>query len=88
MQHQIHATPKGQTGMESLLEALTGTATGFVLSLIVQQALFPVLGHAFSYRDNLVISSAFTVLSVMRSLVVQRLFNWFGCKPIADVKII
>jgi hypothetical protein len=71
-------SPRGQTRLASAGEALTGTATGFALSVLQQQQLFPLIGLSASLTDNLMISAAFTLLSVIRSYLVRRLVNWIG----------
>ncbi|MCB6177618.1 hypothetical protein LHP98_05680 [Rhodobacter sp. Har01] len=64
-----------QSRSASALEAATNTAVGFLLSLMLQQALFPALGHDLTLRDNLLVATAFTTLSLLRGYGVRRLFN-------------
>jgi uncharacterized membrane protein YccC len=66
-----------QTRFSSFQEALIGTAVGFFLSLLVQQYVInPVWGFKATFADNLGIVAIFTVLSVVRSYVLRRIFNW------------
>lgn len=65
----------GQSLLGSALEAFCGTGFGFALSILLQWLLFPALGHSFSLDENVMISLAFTALSVTRSFLVRRLFN-------------
>ena len=65
----------GQSRSASLFETLTSTLLGFVLSVVVQRALFPAMGHDFGYAENLVVASAFTAVSILRGYAVRRLFN-------------
>ena len=64
-----------QSREASALEALTGTVMGFVLAIWVQRLLFPSLGHDLSLADNLLVASVFTVLSLLRSFALRRLFQ-------------
>jgi hypothetical protein len=67
-----------QTRELSLLEALSGTATGFVISLLLQRLLFPALGHDLVLSENLLVSTVFTLASVGRSYAIRRLFVALG----------
>ena len=51
------------------------TGTGFLLSLWVQRLLFPALGHDLVLSENLLVSTVFTTLSLLRGYGVRRLFN-------------
>ncbi|WP_374433333.1 hypothetical protein [Tabrizicola sp.] len=65
----------GQSRSASFLETLTSTLLGFVLSVAVQRALFPAMGHDFGYAENLVVASVFTAVSILRGYTVRRVFN-------------
>ena len=53
----------------------SGTATGFVISLILQRLLFPALGADLTLPENLLVSTVFTFASVVRVYVIRRVFN-------------
>jgi hypothetical protein len=59
----------------SLVEAVTNVVVGFLLALLTQIAIFPMLGLVVSVADNLVIGSIFTAVSVLRSFALRRLFE-------------
>lgn len=65
----------GQSRSASSFETLTGTLLGFVLSVVVQRALFPAMGLDFGYAENMVVPSVFTAISILRSYTVRRVFN-------------
>jgi ABC-type spermidine/putrescine transport system permease subunit II len=65
----------GQSRGASLFEALTSTVLGFILSVAVQRALFPAMGHDFALTENLVVASVFTAVSILRGYTVRRVFN-------------
>lgn len=66
---------KSQTKKKSLLESVVNTATGFVLSLIIQLLLFPAMGMSVSFGENVLITLVFTIASIARGYVVRRYFN-------------
>lgn len=65
----------GQSRAASLFETLTGTVTGFLISVWVQRLLFPAMGHDFALAENMVVASVFTAVSILRGYTVRRLFN-------------
>jgi hypothetical protein len=66
---------EGQSRSASAFETLTGTVTGFVLSIWVQRLLFPAIGHDLALTENMVVASVFTAVSLLRGYVVRRTFN-------------
>jgi hypothetical protein len=65
----------GQSRAASLFETLTGTITGFLLSVWVQRLLLPALGHDLILTENLIVAAVFTAVSILRGYMVRRLFN-------------
>lgn len=65
----------GQSRSSSLFETLTGTVTGFVLTVWVQRFLFPAMGHDLALAENLIVASVFTAVSILRGYTVRRVFN-------------
>lgn len=68
--------PEGQPKHMSWLEAIAGTAIGYLVALATQLVIFPILGIAVSLSQNILIGAIFTVISVIRGYLVRRLFNW------------
>ena len=66
-----------QSRTVSLVEARTNVVVGYLLALGVQAALFPLLGLEVALTENLLIGAAFTVVSLVRSFVLRRLFESF-----------
>lgn len=65
-----------QTKLESLLEASANTAIGFVVAFLTWQLIAaPLMGYEVTFRDNLIITSIFTVASVVRGYLCRRFFN-------------
>jgi hypothetical protein len=65
-----------QSRRHSLIEASLNTASGFVLSALAGMLIFPLLGWKVSTAQNLEAVSLFTGISVIRSYVWRRVFNW------------
>lgn len=70
-----------QTKVHSLIESLTNVCVGYLVSLAGQILIFPLFGIDVPIRDNILISVAFTVLSIARSYYLRRIFNRINPKP-------
>lgn len=66
----------GQTRKKSLLESFLNVLIGYGIALLAQLAIFPLFGIYVTLHDNLLIGAAFTVVSIARSYLLRRLFNW------------
>ena len=64
-----------QTRLESLVEVLLNTAVGFTVSYSVGPLMYIYLDIPYSGTSNFVITTAFTVISIIRSYVIRRWFN-------------
>ena len=65
-----------QSKLSSLQEAIINTMIGFFLSLAVQQFIVnPLYDLHVSFVGNLGIVAIFTVVSVLRSYALRRVFN-------------
>jgi len=64
-----------QTKKQSLIESLTNTAIGFVISYASTFLILPLVGVQTSAGTNLVITIYFTVISILRGYVIRRWFN-------------
>jgi hypothetical protein len=65
----------GQSRAMSFVEAITNVAVGFLLAVLTQAALFPMLELQVSVADNLLIGMIFTAVSIVRSFALRRLFE-------------
>jgi membrane protein implicated in regulation of membrane protease activity len=64
-----------QSRIMSGAEAIANVGVGFVLAVVGQVIVFPVVGLEASLRQTLQVGAAFTALSLLRSYVLRRLFN-------------
>jgi hypothetical protein len=64
-----------QSKLESFIETCINTAIGYVVALISQLLVFPLVGIDVPFSTNLVIGAWFTVISIVRGYVIRRWFN-------------
>ena len=67
--------PAGQSPAMSLVESLANVAVGFGAALITQVVVFPWFGLDARLTDNLAIAAIFTVVSILRSFTMRRMFE-------------
>jgi len=68
---------EGQTKRDSLLEATINIMIGYGVAIAAQKVIFPVFGIQVSTADDCKIAGLFTIVSLIRSYVLRRLFNWW-----------
>lgn len=64
-----------QSKKQSLVESITNTAVGFLISLAATFAIFPLVGIESTGFKNVVITIFFTAISILRGYVIRRYFN-------------
>jgi hypothetical protein len=64
-----------QSRSMSFAEAATNVAVGLAFAFVVQIAIFPMFGIVVAITDNLMIAAIFTVVSLVRSFTLRRLFE-------------
>jgi hypothetical protein len=64
-----------QSRRMSLAESFVNVAVGYLVALAAQLAVFPLFGVRIPLFDNLLIGAVFTVVSILRSYALRRLFN-------------
>jgi hypothetical protein len=69
-----------QKKSHSLIESFINVLVGYGITLAAQLVIFPRFGIHISMSDNLMIGALFTVVSIVRSYALRRLFNWFTVK--------
>lgn len=68
----------GQSRLASAIEAVANVAIGYAVALATQAVVFPLFGMDVSVREHMAIGAVFTVVSLVRSYAVRRLFNAIG----------
>lgn len=66
-----------QPKSHSFLEAIVNVLIGYGIALVSQIVVFPLFGIHIALRDNIVIGIIFTVISIVRSYTLRRLFNYW-----------
>jgi len=64
-----------QTKRASLAESLLNVAIGYGVALLSQIIVFPWFGIYVGISANVAIGAVFTVVSIVRSFAVRRLFE-------------
>jgi hypothetical protein len=64
-----------QTKKQSLVEAVTNTVIGFIISLSSTFLIFPLFGIESTLLKNVGITIFFTFVSILRSYALRRVFN-------------
>jgi hypothetical protein len=67
----------GQSKRASLLEAFLNTLLGFWISVLANWFLLPLWGFQVSMTQAVEIGIAFTFVSIARSYLLRRAFNYF-----------
>ncbi len=68
-------TATTQSRSMSLVESLANICIGFGLAVLTQRAVLPWFGIAMSLGENAMLGSIFTVVSLLRSYFLRRVFE-------------
>ena len=71
-----------QSRRHSAIEAVANVAIGYAVAIAAQIVIFPWFGIHASTSDHLLIGLAFTVVSLIRSYALRRLFNLWLSKGV------
>lgn len=66
----------GQSKIMSWVEACINVLIGYGVALATQLTVFPLFGLTVTFVQNIWIGMVFTVVSLIRSYVLRRFFNW------------
>ena len=64
-----------QTHTMSIIETVTSTFVGFVVSVVLTFYALPFWGFEPSWNDSFGITIVFTIASVLRGYFIRRAFN-------------
>ena len=65
-----------QSKRESMIESLTSTTIGIIIGIVLNLTILPIFGYPVSWSDSLWISVIFTIVSIIRSYIIRRWFNY------------
>ena len=71
---------RAQSRSDSLLEAATNVALGFVLALDTQALVYPLFNITTTFVTDGAIAVIFTMVSLARSYLVRRAFETCGLR--------
>ena len=66
-----------QTKKQSLFESIVNVLIGVLVAVVTQIVIFPWFGIQTNMSQNLLIAAIFTLVSICRSYLLRRFFNWF-----------
>lgn len=66
-----------QSRRGSAVEAVVNVCVGYWVGVGAQMAVFPFFGVNLPLHDNILIGVVFTVVSLVRSYILRRVFNRF-----------
>lgn len=64
-----------QSRVMSLIEAIANIVVGYGLAVATQILIFPVFGLQATIAQSLTIGAIFTIMSIVRSFVLRRVFE-------------
>ena len=64
-----------QSRCMSMVESMANVAIGYSIAVLAQVLVFPLFGLHASLADNLAIGAIFTVVSIVRSYCLRRMFE-------------
>ena len=64
-----------QSRLMSMVEALVNVLVGFWISVIAQMLVLPLFDLHASFSQNVSMGLIFTVVSLVRSYLLRRIFN-------------
>lgn len=72
----MQAAGEGQSVRESIYEAWTNVAIGFGINYVANLLVLPLAGLAVTPIGAFWIGCIFTSISVCRSFIIRRWYNW------------
>ncbi len=75
-----------QSKLQSLYESVSGVAFGYTVSVLAGQIIYPLFDSDITLTDNMGITLCFTVLSLARTYVTRRIFNWLHTRKAAGIE--
>lgn len=66
-----------QTRVGSFIEAIINVLVGFTIATIANLVFIPMFGYPITLEDSIGVGAILTVISIIRSYTLRRIFNWF-----------
>ena len=68
---------EGQSKLGSLTEAILNVSSGYIIALGAQLILFPIFDIEVDFDEQMGIAAIFTIISIARTYLWRRLFNYW-----------
>jgi hypothetical protein len=75
-----------QSRKMSLIEAIASNATAFLISIFANFAVLPIFGMHPSFSQSIGITIIFTMISIVRTYLMRRLFEVYLARFIAEIR--
>ena len=69
-----------QSRTMSAIEAVTNVLVGYGVAVATQMVIFPMFGLTATLGQNMAMGAIFTIVSLVRSYALRRVFNHFGLR--------
>lgn len=66
-----------QSRKMSMIESFTNVAVGYGIACLTQIIVFPLFNIHTTLKQNLFIGAIFTVISIVRSYILRRIFEHY-----------
>lgn len=80
IRQEVRSAGFGQSRQMSMIESISNVVVGFGVSLLANITVLPLFGYSPGLADATFIGIIFTAISLVRSYLMRRLFNWIGVK--------
>ena len=67
---------KKQSKKMSMLESFVNVLIGYIVAVLTNLLVLPLFGYYVTLTDSLYIGLAFTVVSLIRTYIIRRIFNY------------
>jgi len=64
-----------QSKKHSLIESVTQTVVGLVVSFCIQLVIYPILNIPVTFSQNVIITTVFFIATIGRGYLIRRIFN-------------
>lgn len=67
-----------QSKIQSTVEVVSGTLVAYGVSVLAGVWIYPAFGLHTNIRANMGVTACFAALSIVRSYLWRRMFNWLS----------
>lgn len=79
---EIGKNVASQPRRQSALESIANVLVGFGVAILSNNIVLPLFGYQVSRTNSFYIALIFTAISLVRSYVLRRSFNWWHVRSI------